>query len=80
MTNPLQVSRLNNIATVKKTIAKSMPNGLQDSQLRAFLSVRYGFSDHAVTEYLRKLEDTGEIESFTEGEAVTWKMVVLVKS
>lgn len=62
MPNPLQKIRSDNMVTVRKMVAKSMPTGILDEKLKALLSVQFGFGDSTIAEYLQKLSDAGVIE------------------
>jgi len=59
-----------NLENILKTIAKTMPKGVEDKKLRAFLAVRLGFSNQKIEEYLGLLEDLGVIEKNNQGKWV----------
>jgi hypothetical protein len=67
-----QKGRCANFEAIHKTIAKFMPNGIPDKQLRAYLSVQFGFSNQKVAEYLETLVELNRIE-LVDG---SWKLVI----
>jgi len=68
----LQRIRLNNFQLVKTTIARSMPNGIDDKKLRSILMLKFGFSKFKTMEYVTILEESSIIEK-SNG---VWRMVV----
>ena len=69
-----QKSRKESLDQVRKTIAKNMPKGIEDSQIKAVLSVSFGFSPRKVEEYLSDLQTVNAIEE-VDGK---WKMAIAV--
>lgn len=68
----LQRVRQQNFNLVKTTVARSMPDGINDKKLKSILMLKFGFSHFKAVEYLTVLEDSSIIEK-SNG---FWRMVV----
>jgi hypothetical protein len=72
-----QINKKENLNDVVKLVAVTMPNGIENSKLIAFIEYDVGVTAKKAAEYLKVLEDIGKLE--LDLESKIWKIVATKK-